>query len=118
MVRFLLTTFFLLHSRNLYYSRKTKYTAKNIEYWGNPNTLYKSGIKKKKRRQLKSAKRIRGNNEKNRGSQFTWSTRILKNEELANLTRVYKLNLPYAMQTAFSENLIDFDYITELNVFR
>jgi hypothetical protein len=113
---FLLITFFLLHSRNLYYSRKTKYTAKNLEFWGNPNTLYKSGLKKKQRRQRKKVRIIRGVKERNRGSQFTWSTRILENEEVAALTRVFILDLPYAMQTAFSENLIDFDYFTELNV--
>lgn len=115
-----MTIFFHLHSLNLYFARKTKYTAKNLEFWGNPNTRFKTGLKKKKRRVMASSLRglKRGYKERFRGSQFTWSDKKINQDNplFGSLTRICKLNLPYSMQTAFSENLIDFDYLEDINV--
>jgi hypothetical protein len=109
-----------LHFQNLYFAKKTKYTAKNIEYWVNPNTRKKKGPQRlslrRKTRFPRTYKELRSEKEKNRGSQFTWSLKPAEDYPLREITRVCNLNLPYAMQTSFSENLINFDYLNEFNV--
>lgn len=120
-MRFLLIVFFLLHFQNLYFAKKTKYTAKNIEYWVNPNTRKKKGpqrpsLRRKTRLPRNYRELPRSEREKNRGSQFTWTLKPAEDYPLREITRVCNLNLPYAMQTSFSENLIDFDYLNEFHV--
>ena len=56
--------------------------------------------------------------ERYRGSQFTWTNKKISEDDpiYGTLSRICKLNLPYSMQTSFSENIIDFDYVAEFNL--